>query len=348
MKPTIALQGAASAADRSALGQSRDVTVMTGAGGVVQVTALPDGKRRISVEPKPGLTVARRSWDTSYPLVLVQAIHAIKGVYVCDEIMREEDPRYVEHCLRHEALGYLDAADFAGRRVLDFGCGAGASTMVLARLLPPCEIVGVELQQTLLWIARLRAEHFHRTGVRFLRSPAGDVFPEGLGLFDYILFSAVYEHLLPSERRMLLPLIWSHLAPGGVLFLNQTPHRYSPLEVHTTGLPLINYLSDGLALRTARRWSTRVNSDDDWEALLRAGIRGATVREVLRILAACGSPVLLEPKQNVGDQIDLWYGKLSRRHAWLKRSVWLALKALKATTGVVLTPELSLAIRKEA
>lgn len=77
--------------------------------------------RRISVEPKPGFSVTRRPWETSYPLALIQEIHAIKGLYLCDEIMREEDPRYVEHYWRHEVLAYVDAAEFAGKRVLDFG-----------------------------------------------------------------------------------------------------------------------------------------------------------------------------------------------------------------------------------
>lgn len=324
------------------------LTLMTCADGAVRVEALPDGKRRISVEPRPGFSVVRRAWETCYPLALIQEIHSAKGLYLCDEIMREEDPRYVERYLRHEVLGYVDAAEFAGKRVLDFGCGSGASTMVLSRVLPACEIVGIELEERLLRIARLRAEHLGARGVRFLRSPSADSFPEGLGLFDYAIFSAVFEHLLPGERRALLPRIWSHVKPGGILFLNQTPHRYSPVETHTTGLPLINYLPDGLALRIARRFSKHVRGDEDWEALLRAGIRGGTVREILGILASSGSPALLEPRKSVGDQIDLWHGKLSRRHAWFKKSIWLSLKMLKMLTGVQLTPELALAIRKEA
>lgn len=330
--------------------KERDIAtaVMTCADGAARVESLPDGKFRISIEPKPGYFIARRAWDTSYPMALIQEIHSTKGLYLCDEIMREEDPRYVEHFLRHEVLGYVDLADFAGKRVLDFGCGSGASTMVLGRILPPCEIVGVELDEKLLSIARLRAEHFGRRQVRFLQSPSGDSLPDGLGLFDHVMFSAVFEHLLPHERCAALPLIWRHMKPGGILFLNQTPYRYSPIEMHTTGLPCINYLPDSLALRAARRWSKRVRPDEDWETLLREGIRGATVREILGIIATCGAPALLEPKASVGDRIDLWYGQLSGRQAWLKKTVWASLRALKAVTGQVVTPSLALAIRKDA
>ncbi len=322
--------------------------VMTSADGAARVESLPDEKFRISIEPKPGYFIARRVWDTSYPMALIQEIHSTKGLYLCDEIMREEDPCYVEHYLRHEVLGYVDAAEFAGKRVLDFGCGSGASTVVLGRILPPCEIVGVELDEKLLSIARLRAEHFGGRGVRFLQSPSGDSLPEALGVFDHVIFSAVYEHLLPHERRAVLPLIWRHIKPGGILFLNQTPYRYSPIEMHTTGLPFINYLPDRLTLRAARRWSKRVTPNEAWETLLREGIRGGTVREILGIIATCGAPALLKPKASVGDRIDLWYGQLSGRHAWLKKTVWASLKALKAVTGLVVTPSLALAIRKEA
>ena len=314
--------------------------------GVVTVHDPQAARHRIDVEPRPGYALSRRHWETAYPLELIREIHACKGVYLCDEIMREEDPAYVEHYLRHEVLGYVDAAEFAGRRVLDFGCGSGASTMVLARMLPPCELVGIELERELLRIARLRASHFGQAGVQFLESPAPDSFPDDAGQFDYVIFSAVFEHLLPQERRRLLALIWEHIKPGGILFLNQTPHRYAPVEMHTTGLPLINYLPDELAWRLATRLSSRVRPDDDWETLLRAGIRGGTLREILGLLGDFGEPQLLQPREGVGDQIDLWYGKLSPRHALLKLATWTALKAVKLVSRQEITPEIAIAIRK--
>ena len=52
--------------------------------------------------------------------------------------------------------------------------------------------------------------------------------------------------------------------------------------------------------------------------------------------------------ESVGDRIDLWHGKLSRRHAGFNKSIWVALKILKTVSGVQLTPDLALAIRREA
>lgn len=316
-------------------------------GGVVRIEPLGGDRWCISVHPKQGLHVRANRWVSRYPLGLIREIQATKGLYVCDEIMREEDPRYVEHYLRHEMLSYVQPAAFRGKRILDFGCGSGASSVVLARLLPECEIVGVELAERLLRIARLRAEHFGLRRVRFLRSPSGDTLPEDLGSFEFVLFSAVFEHLLPPERRALLPLVWSRLEPGGVLFLNQTPYRYSPVEVHTTGgMPAINYLPDRLTLRIVSRFSRRYSGQVTWERLLRDGIRGGTVAEVLGILRQHGRPVLLDPRADVGDRIDLWYGALSARHRWLKRAIRSGLKLIKLTSGRVITPSLALAIRR--
>ena len=48
--------------------------------------------------------------------------------------------------LERQLFGYSTPEDFA-ERLLDFGCGNGASTMTIGRLLPRTEVVGVELSQ---------------------------------------------------------------------------------------------------------------------------------------------------------------------------------------------------------
>ncbi len=179
---------------------SANIAEYQGIKGSMRVESLPDGRHRVSVEPASGFSVPRKSWVTAYPLPLILKIHAAKDVTICDEIMREEDPRYVEHSMRSQVLTYLDPQVFAGKRVLDFGCGSGASTLVLSRVLPPCEIVGIELEERLLNVARLRAEHFGLSSLRLLKSPSGDSLPPELGQFDFIMFNAVFEHLLPHER----------------------------------------------------------------------------------------------------------------------------------------------------
>src|SRR5690348_3676980 len=308
----------------------------------IHVERLADGRHRVAVAPGHACPGASMSWTTAYPPELILEIHAEKRGFVCDEIRRDEDPRYVERAIRREVLAYIEAEAFRGKRILDFGCGAGASTLVMSRLFPPCEIVGVELAQRLLRLANLRAAYLGNRELRFLASPSATTLPPGIGKFDYIVLSAVYEHLLPEERPLLVPRIWQHLKPGGVLFINQTPHRYSPVEIHTTGLPVINYLPERLAHWAASRFSPRLAGTQDWPTLLRAGIRGATIGEILRTLGR--EAELLAPRR--GDLIDLWYGKLSAHRRWLKKAIRATLKALKPLAGMNLVPELTLAIRK--
>ena len=169
--------------------------------------------------------------------------------------------------------------------------------------------------------------------------------PADVGTFDFVVMSANYEHLLPDERRELMPLIWSVLRPGGVLFLNQTPHRWFPLESHTTGLPLINYLPDRVTSRAARL-SKRIPASDDWPTLLRKGIRGGSVTEVLATLRGHGGePTLLEPLD--GDRVDLWL-QISggSRMRSVKQAMAAVIKAGHAMTGHYLLPDLTLAIRR--
>ncbi len=309
------------------------------------------GRRRIQVEMRDGRVCPSRELTTDYPLDLIEHVLRVKGpAYLCDEIARDEDPRYVQGCLHWDILSFAGEAEFVGRRVLDFGSGCGASSMGLARMFPGAEVVGVELESAPLELAEHRAQYYCVDDrVSFRLSPDPSSLPSDIGTFDFIVFSAVFEHLLPEERLSILPLLWSHLVRGGILFIDQTPYRWFPIEGHTTGLPFLNYLPDRAALRYARRFSKRVRADATWSELLRHGIRGATEREIMTILNRDGREANLIRPQRLGvkDDIDLWYQQRSTvRSRPPKRAVRRALRAVKAVTGLTMTPSLSLAIRK--
>ena len=311
-----------------------------------------DDKKRIRVQSvSKDLFIPITTCETSYPLELIEEIFKVTGpAYLCDEIMREESPGYVQLSLHYDLLSYIDRDQFSGKRILDFGCGSGASSMILRRMFPDAEIVGVELEEKLLAIARSRAKYYEVDGqVNFLTSPDESSLPDGIGEFDYIVMSAVYEHLLPVERKKLLPLLWSYLKRDGILFLNQTPYRWFPVEMHTTsGLPLINYLPDPVAHLYAQYFSKRNLLKSDWNSMLRNGIRGGSVREILDILNCCDvQPVLLEPKrEGVEDRVDLWYAKYreSKNPAIIKL-LYYFFKVIKVITGLTVVHNLSLAIK---
>jgi len=318
----------------------------------VSIEDTTGGKRVIVVEPKVRFVMAFQTWETAYSLDLIAHVLQVKGpADLCDEIMRDEDPLYVQHALWWDLLSYVAPDAFAGRRVLDFGSGSGASTMALARMLPEsAEIVGVELGPKQVELARHRARFYGMDDrVRFHLAPDHLRLPAGLGSFDFMVCAGVYQCLRPDERRVLLPLIWSHLVPGGVLFLNQTGYRWFPIERGVTGLPLLNYLPDRLALACARRFAPIVGPDEPWSSLLRRGIRGATTREILRMVHQGGQRAeLLTPSRlGVTDPIDLWYRRSSLiQQPGLKQLMRWGVRAVKATTGLTLLPTLALALRK--
>ena len=72
------------------------------------------------------------------------------------------------------------------------------------------EIVGVELVSEFVELARHRARYYGvDSRVSFQLSPDSTSLPPEIGNFDYIIFSAVYEHLFPTKREMILPLLRS-------------------------------------------------------------------------------------------------------------------------------------------
>ncbi len=313
--------------------------------GTVEIEERAGTTRLVTARPKGSASL---SCSTTYPIDLIEAILDVKGAaWVCDEITRDQDPESIQRFFENDFLPYVSAAEFEGKRVLDFGCGSGASTMVLARMFPRSRIVGIELSPEYLDLARRRLRFYGYGNVEFLLSPSGTSLPEGLGQFDFIVMSAVFEHLLPDERRTIMPRLWSHLAPGGRLLLNQTPHRFFPFERHTTGLPFINYLPDRVAHFVSRRFSNRSLERESWESLLRKGIRGATEREILASLGPLASGALVAPRQpEYRDRVDVWYAALGPRHRPMKAAVREMLRVVERVSGTTLVVNLALAISK--
>lgn len=319
---------------------------------LIHISPLNQGRWKVSVEAlNKDLYVHQPTCETSYPIDLIQKILDTAGPgFVCDEILREESPDYVRNFLYYDLLAYVDKEQFKNKTLLDFGCGPGASTMILSRMFPDTRIMGVELDKGLLSIARARAEFYGYDHLTLLTSPSpNDLPPEAVDL-DFIVLSGVYEHLLPEERRHLLPRIWKAIKPGGILFLNQTPHSGFPIEIHTSGgLPFLNYLPDSIAHRYAQLCSKRNLKPYSWEKMLRMGIRGGSVKGILRKLGTDSHPpMLLEPSQlGLSDRLDLWYAKYKTIGSpWMIRSFYYGTKAVKLLTGKIMLPNISLAIKK--
>jgi len=73
------------------------------------------------------------------------------------------------------------ALPFQGRRILDVGCGAGATSFAFADALPGAEVTGLDLSEALVDAARARTGE--RTNVRFVLGDAARWTPDS-GRFD--------------------------------------------------------------------------------------------------------------------------------------------------------------------
>jgi SAM-dependent methyltransferase len=326
-------------------------TVLTCSDGSVEVLPLPGGRFRVTLKPIDGnLFIPLRTCETSLPLEIVADFLGRSFAWLCDSLSRHDDPRYVIETLQRQVLAYFDPSAFVGGRLLDFGCGSGASTLCMAALFPKTEVVGVELSQSNIELARKVLAARGLSNCSFFVSPDGSSLPAGLGTFDFAMLSAVYEHLLPDERRRVMPLIWSSLNPGGVLFVNQTPYRWFPLEDHTTGIWFINYLPDRLSLLLARRFSRHNPSENkrqDWNGLLRGGIRGGTEAEIISNLrqAKDGNPTIIQPRE--GTRAGYWLACTSERYTMIKKAIAALFWLTDKTLGTVPSMNLDVVIRKD-
>ena len=131
------------------------------------------------------------------------------------------DPGYHAH-LRGSARALTLPARGAGSRLLDAGCGTGASTAALLAAAPRAEIVGVDASPGML--AQARAKSWPAT-VRFVHSRVEDLAEAGIdGPFDGI-FAAYLIRNIPDPDAALASL-HALLCPGGVLVV----HDYAPRD----------------------------------------------------------------------------------------------------------------------
>jgi cyclopropane fatty-acyl-phospholipid synthase-like methyltransferase len=250
--------------------------LLQSADGTVELTPTDaPGRMRVTLRPASAdLYVPQSSCDTTLPPHVIERFLARSFSHLCELLSRHEPADEIHRLLTRQLRAYEGNATLAGARILDFGCGAGASTVCLAQQYPAAEVVGVDLDPSLVADADVVLTARGLANARVLVSPAGTELPAGIGQFDIIVLSAVYEHLLPDERRVLMPMLWRAIRPGGRLYLSQTPYRYFPYEHHSTGLWFINYVPDGLAHWLARRFARlnpKANARRTWREHLRGG-----------------------------------------------------------------------------
>lgn len=319
--------------------------------GEVLIGPPHDGRRTVRLVPTdPELFIPVRECSTQLAEETIVALASIQLSH-CGVLIDEFDrPEANMAPIRRQLFGYFETADFVGARILDYGCGNGASSVILGTLLPQATVLGISESEVRLRPGRLVLADRGLNNVEFRVHPYEDPLPV-LGTFDFVVMNAVYEHLLPAERQRTLAAAWRMLKSGGALLVNQTHHSWLPYEHHSTGLWGVNYLPDALAHWYVRRFSKinpKINTSTDWSAHLRGGVRGASEREVLRYLrkaSDAGTPVVQQPRS--GDRASYWLESVrGGRFLAVKTVITMLFRALDRTFGVVPSTNLDMVIRK--
>ena len=100
-------------------------------------------------------------------------------------------------------------------RVLDLACGTGISTLAIANRYPNCKVVGVELRDEYLALARAKAQKSGSRNVEFVLSRAEDYrSPE---VFDCVTSSYLAKY---ADLKRLIPSIRDLLKKDGVLIMH--------------------------------------------------------------------------------------------------------------------------------
>lgn len=103
------------------------------------------------------------------------------------------------------------------RRVLDLGCGAGASCKRVAEM-GAKDVVGIDLSDRMLAIAERECNHdrilFRKADLNQLNK----ISPE-LGRFDIVMSSLAMHYVADYQR--LISCVWDLLSPGGIFVFSQ-------------------------------------------------------------------------------------------------------------------------------
>lgn len=152
---------------------------------------------------------------------------------------------------RQLVIPWLDSVcKLRGCRVLEIGCGTGASTIALGE--QGCEVTGIDVNEGNLLAAQERCRIFG-ISAKFLCANATDLKKRfSSGIFDLIVFFATLEHLTYAERTVAMKGAWELLKPGGLWCVIETPNRLWWFDHHTAMLPFFNWLPDDLGLDYAQ------------------------------------------------------------------------------------------------
>ncbi len=104
---------------------------------------------------------------------------------------------------------------YGSKRILDLACGTGISTRTIAKRFPDAHVVGVELRDEYLGIARKKAQEIGNPNMEFILSRAED-YRSGES-FDCVSSSYLAKY---ADLKILIPSLKDLLKPDGLLIMH--------------------------------------------------------------------------------------------------------------------------------
>ena len=230
------------------------------------------------------LTVDGRDYETPYSLRVVRMLIERKGARRAPPYFGYKDTRgrhFLAPLFRHLRRGHPRSLS-----VLEVGCSFGHMTEYMADQPEVAEIHCFDTDSSFVDIVRAKVDEQGLAKVKDVLLLGNDEtrrLPWPDGRFDLVLVVGVVEHLPARNRRAQVDEYYRVLAPGGHIAILDTPNRLFPLETHSIGLPLVQWLPPRLAHAYARLARPRKFGRVPFETFVADGTgwRNATLADCL-------------------------------------------------------------------
>ena len=237
------------------------------------------------------LTVDGRRHETRYSSRVVRLLIERKGVRRAPLYFPFKEQR--ARLFLDPLFRYLRALSARGLSVLEVGCSFGHMTEYLVEQPEVAEIHCFDTDPAFVEILRAKVEEQGLGAVKevlLLGSDETRRLPWRDARFDLVLVVGVIEHLPTRNRRAQVDEYYRVLAPGGHIAILDTPNRVFPLETHSIGLPLVQWLPPRAAYAYARLARPAKFAQVSFESFAADGTgwRNATLGECLPSTGAGG------------------------------------------------------------